>query len=218
LLPLRDENPSRTTPHVTRLVIAANVAIFLVTLVVGERGYVEILRNYALIPSFIMKGEAIHSLVTSMFLHGGIAHLAGNTLYLHIFGDNVEDACGHGRFIVFYLLCGTIAGVVDAFFTPNPNVPVVGASGAISGILGAYLVLYPRAMILTVIPFLGFIHIVRVPAILYLGFWFIFQYWAGTLMLVYGIPTGVAYWAHIGGFVAGIAFASLFRRSPRPLP
>jgi len=151
-----------------------------------------------------------------MFIHGGPVHLIGNMLYLYIFGDNVEDAFGHQRYLFFYLVSGVIASLIHVATLlmsadlHSLSVPTIGASGAISGILGAYIVLYPRAQILTLLLF-GWIYIVSIPAVLLLGFWFIFQLLYGMLELEIGVPSGIAYWAHIGGFVAGLLFGLIWR-------
>ncbi len=170
-----------------------------------------------MIPSELIKGQRLHTLFTSMFIHGGPVHLIGNMLYLYIFGDNVEDAFGHKRYFLFYLVSGIVASLahVVSLLTSadisSLGVPTIGASGAISGVLGAYLVLYPRARVLTLL-WLGWIYIVPIPAVLLLGFWFIFQLLYGVLELEIGVASGIAYWAHIGGFIAGILFALAWRR------
>jgi membrane associated rhomboid family serine protease len=155
------------------------------------------------------------SVITSMFLHGGWLHLIGNMLYLWIFGNNVEDAMGHVRFVVFYLLCGTAAALTQAVQDPASTVPMIGASGAIGGVLGAYLLLYPRARVLVLIPLGFFMHTLRLPAIAVLGFWFVLQFLQSAMTA--GQVGGVAYWAHIGGFIAGMVLIVPFRSKGIPL-
>jgi membrane associated rhomboid family serine protease len=173
--------------------------------------------NFGLIPSEIIRGQRLHTLFTSMFIHGGPVHLIGNLLYLHIFGDNVEDAFGHKRYFFFFLASGVIASLVHVatllitFDISSLNIPTIGASGAISGILGAYIVLYPRAQILTLLLF-GWIYIVPIPAVFLLSFWFIFQLLYGLFDLEIGVPSGIAYWAHIGGFLAGLIFGLAWKK------
>jgi membrane associated rhomboid family serine protease len=153
-----------------------------------------------------------------MFLHGGFLHFAGNMLYLWIFGDNVEDRMGHGRFLVFYLLCGIAAALAQTIAAPSSVVPMVGASGAIAGVMGAYFVLYPRSRILTLVPIFFFIQIVEVPAIFFLGIWFIMQFLSGvgSIATATGEPAGgIAFWAHVAGFAAGIGAVGVFRRRER---
>jgi len=171
--------------------------------------------RFGMIPESIMRGEHLYTLFTSMFLHGGIAHLVFNMLYLYIFGDNIEDAFGHGRYFIFYLLCGLAASMAHILIVTDPEVPTIGASGAISGVLGAYVVLYPRARIQTLVLAL-FIAIVSIPAVFFLAFWFVLQLFQGSLTLWFEVPSGTAYWAHIGGFVAGMALALIFRRKRKP--
>lgn len=228
MIPLRDENPTLSPPHVTRFLIIANVIIFLLVwlsdYVTALSGFEiisleEAIQMYGMIPHYITNYERLYTLFTSMFLHGGIVHLAGNMLYLHIFGDNVEYAFGRGRYLAFYLLCGIAASVAHILSLTTPDgwlVPAVGASGAISGVLGAYLLLYPRARVLTLV-LVYWVYIVHIPAVFFLGFWFIFQFLEGVLTLGLGVPSGVAYWAHIGGFVAGIALVPILKKRRPPL-
>jgi hypothetical protein len=150
-----------------------------------------------------------------MFLHGGLLHLGGNLLYLYIFGDNIEDAFGHAKYLGFYLLCGLAASLTHLLVEINSIVPAIGASGAISGVLGAYFILYPKARVVTLI-FYFFITFVRIPAVFFLGFWFILQLFSGSVTLTYGVASGVAYWAHIGGFVAGMLIALVVRAVRKP--
>lgn len=220
MIPIRDINPTRRRPFVNVGLIAVNVAVFLYQVSLGDR--VEILfLNYGIVPADVLRAfsgyqyaDAVTPFFSSMFLHGGWLHLAGNMLYLWIFGDNIEDKLGHGRFLTFYLLCGLTAGALHVFIDPTSNIPTVGASGAISGVLGAYLLMFPKARVLTVIPVFFFIQLAELPALFVLGFWFVIQFFSGLLSL--GAETGgmggVAWWAHIGGFLAGVVLVIPFRR------
>jgi len=208
LIPLRDENPSRTTPYITRILIAANVVIYLLA---WTSGSTQMAAKYGMTPILVLQGKQLYTVFTSMFIHGGITHLAGNMLYLYIFGDNVEDNFGHIHFLFFYILCGLVADATHIFTTTDLMIPTIGASGAISGVLGAYLALYPRAKISSLV-FAGWIFVTKIPAILFLGFWFILQLFSGTLTLASEVSSGVAYWAHIGGFVAGLILVPIFKR------
>jgi len=225
MLPLKDDNPRRTVPYVTWALVVLNVLAFLWQLSLG--GQLErVLFSIAFIPArFWLPGNWIADLFTmgaSMFLHGSLMHIGSNMLYLWIFGDNVEDRLGHFRYLVFYLLCGVIATLAHAVFSPGSTIPAIGASGAIAGVLGAYLILYPRAQVMTLIPIFFFITIRHIPAVFILGLWFVLQLFSGVGSL--GVTDaqdmgGVAYFAHIGGFVAGMALIGLFggfRRPRRP--
>jgi len=212
MLPLRDHNPSRTTPVVNYLLIAANILMFFWEVSLG-RGFERALSAVAFIPARFWSGEFllpnIITIFVSMFLHGGLLHIGGNMLYLWIFGDNIEDRLGHFRYLVFYLTCGFIATLSHAFFNPASTVPSIGASGAIAGVLGAYLVLFPSARVTTLIPIFFFITIRELPAVFILGFWFVLQFFSGVGSLGAQNVGGVAYFAHIGGFVAGMILVLL---------
>ncbi|MBL8111459.1 MAG: rhomboid family intramembrane serine protease [Acidobacteria bacterium] len=220
MIPLRDTIPTRTTPFFTHLFLAANIAAFVVQAVSDVR-FTE---HFAFVPARFFDaapfgstpGTEVLTLFTSMFLHGGLMHLAGNMLYLWIFGDNVEEAFGHGRFVVVYLTCGLAATALQTLFDPGSVVPHVGASGAIAGVLGAYLVFFPHGRVLTLVPLFIFFPLVEVPAFLYLVFWFGLQFLSGSAALFSSAQGagGVAWWAHVGGFVAGVSFAFAWR--PRP--
>jgi membrane associated rhomboid family serine protease len=213
LIPLRDIIPSRTTPVVTIALIAINVLVFLYELSLG-RDVDAFTLYWGLVPAAF----SWVTVFTSMFLHGGVLHVAGNMLYLWIFGDNVEDRMGHGRFLVFYLLCGVAAALAQTITTPDSVVPMVGASGAIAGVMGAYFVLYPKSRIVTLIPLFFFFQVIEVPAILFLGIWFLMQFISGlgSIVTVTGQSGGgVAFWAHVAGFVAGISGVVVFRRPER---
>ncbi len=202
-------------------VIAANILAWFYQLSLGDRLEPFIL-TYGLVPAdwtlaWSGQGDPVHALtaiVTSLFLHGGWMHLMGNMLYLWVFGDNVEDKLGSFRFVVFYLLCGVLASLVHVSMDPASPIPTVGASGAISGVLGAYLVLFPKARILTLIPIFIFLQVAELPALIVLGLWFVLQFVNGMLSVGSGTAGmgGVAWWAHIGGFVAGMLFVLPFRR------
>ena len=214
MIPLRDIIPSRTTPVVTIVLIAVNVLVFLFELSLG-RNVDQFTLYWGLVPAAF----SWVTVVTSMFLHGGFLHVAGNMLYLWIFGDNVEDRMGHGRFLVFYLLCGVAAALAQTISQPDSVVPMVGASGAIAGVMGAYFVLYPKSRIVTLIPLFFFFQVIEVPAILFLGIWFLMQFISGLGSIV-TVATGqaaggVAFWAHVAGFVAGISGVVVFRRPER---
>ena len=214
MIPLRDIIPSRTTPVVTIALITVNVIVFLFELSLG-RNVDQFTLYWGLVPAAF----SWVTVVTSMFLHGGFLHVAGNMLYLWIFGDNVEDRMGHGRFLVFYLLCGIAAALAQTISQPDSVVPMVGASGAIAGVMGAYFVLYPKSRIVTLIPLFFFFQVIEVPAILFLGIWFLMQFISGLGSIV-TVATGqaaggVAFWAHVAGFVAGISGVVVFRRPER---
>ena len=213
MIPLRDVIPSRTTPYVTISLVVLNSLVFLYQLSLGD--YINnFVFNYGLVPAFF----SWPSVITSMFLHGGFLHVAGNMLYLWIFGDNVEDRMGHGRFLLFYLLCGIAAALGQTVTVPNSQIPMVGASGAVAGVMGAYFVLYPHSRIVTLLPLFFFWQIFEVPAIFFLGIWFLMQFISGvgSIGTAIGRNTGgVAFWAHVAGFVAGITGVGLFRRAER---
>jgi membrane associated rhomboid family serine protease len=222
LIPLKDANPTERFPIVTVLLIALNVLAFLYQLNLGERGAELFVTAFALVPERLFHAAvsvpgtvpAGATLFTSMFLHGGIFHLAGNMLYLWIFGNNVEDAMGRVRFIVFYLLCGTAAAIGHAMINTHSVIPLIGASGAISGVLGAYVLLYPYARVLTLFTLGFFVRMIEVPALVVLGFWFVFQFLNAAV--AGGGGGGIAWFAHIGGFLSGMAFIGLFKRSNVP--
>lgn len=203
MLPIRDHNPSQRTPYVTLSLIALNVAVFLggFALIQTNQALAMFYYDYALLPVRLSNGENYSALVTSIFLHGGWMHLAGNMLFLWIFGDNLEDEMGHVRFLAFYLACGIGASLVQVAADPVSQIPTVGASGAIAGVMGGYLLLFPKARVDIFVFFIVFFRILPIPAWLMLGLWFVIQLFSGI-----NIDTsagGVAYWAHAGGFVIG---------------
>lgn len=225
MVPIRDDNPTQITPYVTYALIVINILVFVYELSLQGSGLEAFLRDWAVIPSELtaaLSGQAIVqgppellTLVTSQFLHGGLLHVGGNMLYLWIFGNNVEDRMGHVRFIAFYLICGVLASLAQWFFSQGSTIPSLGASGAIAGVMGAYFLKFPNARVLTILP-LGILLLpVRIPAIFFLGFWFVQQALYGLASI--NAPTnigmesgGVAYWAHAGGFVFGALLAPLF--------
>jgi rhomboid family protein len=218
LIPLRDDNPTRSTPVVSYGIIGACVLVYLWQATLGPSAGQAAVYALGLVPAVLLQGASLPpeialipptaTVFTSMFLHGGWLHLIGNMLYLWIFADNIEDSMGHGRFIVFYLLCGIAAALAQALPAPGSEIPMVGASGAISGVLGAYLILHPRAHVLVLVPLGVFSQITRLPAVLVLGLWFLLQ-----LISEIGAPlgAGVAFRAHIGGFMAGMALIPFFK-------
>ncbi len=219
MIPLHDDNPTELKPVFTVALIIGCVLVFLWQMSLGRAGQQAVLA-LGLIPAVLFGRAELPpalaivppemTLLTSMFLHGGFMHLAGNMLYLWIFGNNVEDALGHGRFIVFYAICGLAAALAQALPDPGSTVPMIGASGAISGVLGAYLLLYPHARVLVAIPLGFFLHTVRLPAAWVLAFWFVFQ--VLNSLAASGEGGGVAWGAHVGGFVAGMVLVPFFRR------
>ncbi len=206
MIPLKDHNPRSTPPVVTVVIILANVVAFYSEI---RYGFDPVITRFGAVPSDILHGLRLETLFTSMFLHGGFMHIAGNMLYLWIFGDNIEHYLGHSRFLVFYLLCGLLATLGHILLGGASHVPMVGASGAISGVLGAYLVKYPKAKVVVLIPIIWFLTVRTIPAFFVLGFWFLLQlfYGLGSLDTQGG---GVAFWAHVGGFVAGMALVLVF--------
>ncbi len=202
MFPIRDHNPSGRTPFVTYALMAINIVVFLSYVDMGDRALSYFYWDYALIPAEVSAGEGITGVFTSMFLHGGFLHLAGNMLFLFIFGDNIEDEMGHLPYLGFYLACGLAAAVLQWASAPQSMVPVVGASGAIAGVMGGYLLLYPRAKVDILLIFIVFFKVLPLPAWIMLGLWFGMQLFGG--FSTPGDGGGVAYWAHAGGFVAGI--------------
>jgi len=220
MIPLRDDNPAATQPVVTVALLTAVTLVFFWQLSLGPLGGQAAVYSLGLVPAVLFGPHRLPSelvivpasvtILTSMFMHGGWLHLIGNMLFLWVFGDNVEDALGHARFLLFYLLCGIAAALTQALPDPHSVVPVIGASGAISGVLGAYLLLFPRASILVVIPLGFFPYPVHWPAKIVLIWWFILQFLSNALAL--GGGEGVAFRAHLGGFVAGMALVAFLKR------
>ncbi len=212
MIPLKDDNPTDSLPIVTVGLIILNCIVFLYQFTLGDNG-ISFIYNYGAVPYLItnpgMAVEGIYfppefTVFTSMFLHGGWFHLIGNMLYLWIFGNNIEDKLGHFTFIIFYILCGLLASAAHIATAPESQIPTVGASGAIAGVLGAYLIRFPKAKVLVLFWFGIFIRTIYIPAVIVLGFWFVIQLFSGLPTLGVEQGGGVAYFAHIGGFVAGI--------------
>ena len=202
MFPLKDENPIRRRPILTYALIIINLAIFLGTTLAGT--FEQSIEEFGMRPAEVLAGKQLHTLFTSMFLHGGILHILFNMWYLWIFGDNIEDVLGRGKFILFYLGAGLAASFAHAFSDPTSAVPTIGASGAIAGVLGAYMLLYPWARVYTAIILFIIPHLVMIPAVVMIGFWFVLQVISASVLWAAGATAGVAYWAHIGGFLAGM--------------
>ncbi len=213
MIPLRDVIPSRTRPGVTIGLIVFNVLVFLFQATLTEPTAERFLITFAVVPAYFSLADVF----TSLFVHAGLPHLAGNLLFLWIFGDNVEDRLGHGRFAAFYLACGFVAAFTQTALHPSSLVPMVGASGAIAGVMGAYLVLYPHSRVLMLFPFPPILF--ELPAVFFLGFWFFMQFLSGlgTLPLFQTgqISGGVAFWAHVAGFGCGVVLVRIMRRPER---
>ncbi len=214
MIPYKDDNPLSSTPYVTIAIIALNVVIFIFELVNPE-GIKELVVNYGAIPYSLMTFQSFQpvspvvTIFTSMFMHGGFLHIAGNMLYFWIFGNNIEDQLGHFKFIIFYLLCGIVAVYAYSMSDPTSLTPMIGASGAIAGILGAYILLFPRAQVYTIV-FLGiFVQVIRLPALIVIGFWAIIQLANGLLTRPMEQGGGIAWFAHVGGFVFGLLLIKL---------
>ena len=220
MIPIRDTIRSDTYPIVNIVIIAVNVAVFFVELSLGQ-GLNKFIYVYGLVPAryaipeisvYFTAGQQVIAFLTFMFLHGGFLHLLGNMWSLYIFGDNVEDRLGHLRYLIFYLLCGLASGVSHLALNWHSDVPTIGASGAIAGVMGAYFILYPRAKVLTLVPIFFFLHFVELPTFLFLGIWFLFQFLSAAGSSAQA--GGIAWWAHIGGFMFGIMFLKLFEMLP----
>lgn len=213
MIPIKDVIPSRTTPVVTITLIAANTLVFLYQLGLAPAELEAFVFAFGLIPAHF----TVATMFSSMFVHAGLGHAGGNLLYLWIFGDNIEDRLGHGRFLVFYLATGVVAALSQMAMDPGSRIPMVGASGAIAGVMGGYLVLYPHSRVLTLFPFP--LMLFEVPAVFFLGLWFVIQFVSGLGSLAAaaeaGLPGGVAFWAHVMGFVAGVVLVRLMRRPER---
>ncbi|VEN74693.1 Rhomboid family intramembrane serine protease [Candidatus Desulfarcum epimagneticum] len=220
MIPLRDTVPSAGHPMVTRVIIGLNAAVYLAQLAMGP-GMDAFVYVFGLVPArhaspfaahYFPEGAGLFSFLSFMFIHGGFWHIAGNMWFLHIFGDNVEDHLGPLRYLVFYLACGVGSGLAHIFFNPSSPIPVIGASGAIAGVMGAYLILHPRARILTLIPIIFIPYFIEIPAFFFLGVWFVIQFVQS--ISVQADAAGVAWQAHAGGFVIGMALLKLAGRLP----
>ena len=223
MIPLRDDNPTRTRPIVTYVIVGLCAIVYLWQFALGPGGSEAAVFALGFIPAVVFGGADLPeqlnwvpppvTIFTSMFMHGGLLHLAGNMLYLWIFADNIEDRMGRGRFIVFYALCGIAAALAQAIPDPDSRIPMIGASGAVSGVLGAYIMLFPRARVLVAIPVFVILYTLRLPAIWVLGVWFLGQLLSSVAMASAG--AGIAFRAHVGGFIAGVLLVTVFTRGRR---
>jgi membrane associated rhomboid family serine protease len=215
LIPFKDDNPIRSLPFVTLLIIALNISFFILELL-SSRDSQYLVYAYGAIPKDILSFHsdqpipAVLTVFTSMFMHGGLLHIGGNMLYFWIFGNNIEDRLGHLRFIFFYLFCGVVAAYSHALSSPHSEMPMIGASGAISGVLGAYLLLFPKARVHTIVFFGFFIQVIRIPALIVIGFWAIIQFVSGLITQGILHQGGTAWFAHVGGFLAGLLTIKLW--------
>ena len=225
MIPFRDNIPSRSFPVINIAIILTNILVFFYELSLG-RHLESFIMQYGIVPAAVSQwsqsdlpfSAVALPFLTSMFLHGGWLHLIGNMWYLWIFGDNIEDRLGHFGYSIFYLLCGLGAGIAHTTLNYDSTAPSIGASGAIAGVLGAYLVSYPFARVLTLVPIFVFLQVIEIPALIVLGFWFLMQflYGATALASATGNSGGVAWWAHVGGFIVGMILVSLFPSKDRP--
>lgn len=206
MIPLRDSVKSRTFPIVNVTIIVLNLIFYILEIMVEPYFLNQIFYAYGLVPADVLNAiitgasltPVIISFITAMFIHGGWVHVMGNMLFLWVFGDNIEDRLGHFKYLLFYLVVGVAAGIVHIFTNPTSTVPVVGASGAVAGVLGAYIIAFPRSRILALVPIL-----VEIPAVIFIAFWFVIQLFNGVASLG-GAANSVAWWAHVGGFIAGV--------------
>jgi membrane associated rhomboid family serine protease len=218
MIPLRDTTRSNSFPVVNTILIISNVIVFLYEISLGQ-GSNRFIFQHGLIPELLFSStnvaivERFSPAFTSLFIHGGLLHLLGNMLFLYVFGDNVEARMGHLSYLAFYVICGFSAAIFQTLTNIHSMIPMIGASGAISGVLGAYLIFFPKSRILTLLPIFFFIQLIHIPAALFIIVWFIFQFVSGmaTLPAKPGIG-GVAFWAHVGGFVAGLILARFFQK------
>ncbi len=220
MIPIRDRNPSGTFPYITIGIIVVNVIIFLYEFSLGSElgkfimkfGVVPLKVSYYSQASDLTFINTFFPFISSMFLHGGFIHLIGNMWFLWIFGDNIEDKLGHFKYLAFYFICGIIASSVHVFFNSQSNVPCIGASGSIAGVLGAYMITFPHARVVTVIPLWFIWPVIELPAMVVLGFWFVIQFFNGAVSITASTSgAGVAWWAHIGGFAAGVIILYIIR-------
>jgi membrane associated rhomboid family serine protease len=221
MFPLRDTIRPRTYPVVNMVIIVLNILVFLYEFSLGRK-MEEFIYQFGLTPVRFFSGlehnflTAIIPIFTSMFMHGGWLHLIGNMWFLYIFGDNVEDRVGKVGYVIFYLLCGVGSAMTQTFLQPDSTIPMVGASGAIAGVLGAYFLLYPHARVLTLVPIFIFLQIMEIPAVIFLFFWFLWQFIQGGLAATNPAQGGVAWWAHIGGFIVGAILIFFFKKREKP--
>ncbi|MEO0102839.1 MAG: rhomboid family intramembrane serine protease [candidate division WOR-3 bacterium] len=214
MIPLKDDVPKVRVrfPIFMLLLLISNIIVFIYEMSLSQSGLNRLISNYGAIPLFITRGENLYTLFSAMFLHGGFDHIIGNMLYLWIFADNVEDALGHFWFIIMYFLAGLAGSFLHILMARDSAVPMIGASGAISGVLGSYLIFFPTARILALVPFGFFLRIVYLPAYLFLGFWILLQFIYGFASLPGVKGGGIAFFAHIGGFLIGVLWGLLFRQ------
>ena len=216
MIPLKDDNPTKTVPYVTWGIICVNVIVFIYMLLLGPAGSHQFIRRYSVVPYELLShgrpaGPEYLTTFTSMFVHGGFLHIAGNMLFLYIFGDNIEDYLGHFKYILFYLVCGVASVLAQGLLSGGSKLPMLGASGAISGVLAAYMILYPKAGVWTFFFFLFFWQVIKVPAIFIIGIWIVIQV-ANGLLTLKAAGGGIAWFAHVGGFLAGVMLILLFRK------
>jgi len=222
MIPISDDNPVRRAPILNYVFVASCVVVFGWQISLTELELEQSIRAFAFVPVSLFQADAALSLdvsawawitlATSMFLHGGWLHLGGNMLYLWIFGNNIEDAMGHFRYFIFYLACGIAAALGQAIFDPQSDIPMIGASGAISGVLAAYLLIFPRARVTVIVPLGVLLYPLKISALYVIGFWFLMQLFQAGLADPNAV--GVAWWAHIGGFAAGLVLAPIFSQFP----
>jgi membrane associated rhomboid family serine protease len=214
MIPLRDVIPSRTTPYITVTIIAINALAWLYELTLPQDQLTQFLQTFGVVPAYF----SAPTLITSMFLHGSWSHVIGNMWYLWIFGDNVEDRVGHGRFIIFYLLCGIAAAFGQMAMDSTSILPTIGASGAIAGIMGAYFVLFPQSRVLTVVLLFFYFEIFEIPAVFLLGFWFLMQLFSAGAIAATSSTNGggVAFMAHVAGFIVGAIGIFFFKKREQP--
>ena len=224
LFPIKDTVPNKSFPTATWLIIALNGIVFFFETTLPQDLLEQFIMLFGVVPAEYARPRHLRGLplidylsfLTTMFLHGGWLHILGNMWFLRIFGSKVEDGMGHCRFLAFYLICGVLASMFYIYFSPGSTMPVIGASGAIAGVMGAYYVMYPRAKVLTFIPIFIIPFFIEVPAFLFLGWWFLLQILSGTVALVLPVTGGgVAWWGHIGGFIAGILLMPFFIKRRR---
>ena len=218
MFPIKDDNPTESRPYVTCALIGLNILIFFYQIGLEENIRTSLIFEYGFKPSQLfsnansmnLKQSSLLTIFTSMFLHGGLFHLLGNMLFLWIYGNNVEDSMGHIKFLIFYLLCGLAASLLQAIVSFDSSIPMIGASGAVSGVLSAYFLLYPKARVLTLVVLLIFITFIRIPAGLLIGFWFLSQ----IINAYFNDPNspGVAWYAHVGGFLMGLLLIPFFKK------
>jgi membrane associated rhomboid family serine protease len=212
MIPLRDHNPSKSTPLITYFIILLNVFVFLYMLTLSESQLQDFIYSYSVIPADIVKGINLHTLLTSLFLHAGLGHIFGNMIFLHVFGDNIEDKLGKIKFLFFYLACGLAAAYAQIAAGPASTIPNLGASGAIAGVMGGYILLFPHAKVDVLFIWGFFIKIFQLPAYTMLGYWMIYQVVLGVVSIPGMGEGGVAYFAHIGGFAAGLMLIGLWKK------